>query len=55
MGAPLTLFVVLPIVLLLLFGLVMVVRGLFFGAKETAKGVEDHVESAGENGRSSSY
>lgn len=44
MGAPLVLFVVLPIVLLLLFGLVMVIRGLFFGAKQTGEGVEEHVE-----------
>lgn len=44
MGAPLVLFVVLPIVLLLLFGLVMVIRGLFFGAKATGEGVEEHVD-----------
>jgi hypothetical protein len=43
MGAPLVLFVVIPIVLLLLFGLVMVIRGLFFGAKQTAQGVEEQV------------
>jgi hypothetical protein len=44
MGAPLVLFVVIPILLLLLFGLVMVIRGLFFGAKKTAEGVEEQVE-----------
>jgi hypothetical protein len=47
MGAPLVLFVVVPIVLLLLFGLVMVVRGLFFGSKKAAEGVEEQVESEG--------
>jgi hypothetical protein len=45
MGAPIALFVVIPIVLLLLFGLVMVIRGLFFGAKKSAEGVEEQVEA----------
>jgi hypothetical protein len=45
MGAPLVLFVVIPIVLLLLFGLVMVVRGLFFGSKNVAEGVEEQAEN----------
>lgn len=45
MGAPIALFVVLPIVLLLLVGLVLVIRGLFFGVKETAEGLEEHVET----------
>jgi hypothetical protein len=45
MGAPLVLFVVIPILLVLLFGLVMVIRGLFFGAKKTAEGVEEQVEN----------
>jgi hypothetical protein len=44
MGSPLVLFVVLPIVILLLVGLVLVARGVLFGAKKTAEGVEDHVE-----------
>lgn len=44
MGAPLALFVVLPIVLLLVVGVVLVIKGLFFGTKETAEGVEEHVE-----------
>jgi hypothetical protein len=47
MGAPLVLFVIIPIVLLLLFGLVMVIRGLFFGVKQTAEGVEEQVEKDG--------
>jgi L-asparagine transporter-like permease len=45
MGAPIALFVVVPIVVLLLVGLVLVVRGVFFGAKKTAEGVEEHVEA----------
>lgn len=45
MGAPLVLFVVLPIVILLLVGLALVIRGLFFGAKQSAEGIEEHVES----------
>lgn len=44
MGAPIALFIVLPIVLLILVGLVLVVRGLFFGAKETAEGVGEHAD-----------
>lgn len=44
MGAPIALFVVLPIVLLILVGLVLVARGLFFGAKETAEGAEEHAD-----------
>jgi hypothetical protein len=51
MGAPLVLFVIIPIVLLLLFGLVMVIRGLFFGAKKTAEGVEEQVEDDTSSGR----
>lgn len=45
MGAPIALFVVLPIVVLLLVGLVLVIRGLFFGAKETGEGIKEHAES----------
>jgi hypothetical protein len=45
MGAPLVLFVVSPILLVLLFGVVMVIRGLFFGAKKTAEGVEEQAEN----------
>lgn len=51
MGAPIALFVVIPIVVLLLVGLVLVVRGLFFGAKETGEGVEEHVEADEERKR----
>ena len=42
MGSPLALLV-LFIVLVMAAGLVLVVRGLFFGAKETAQGVEEQV------------
>jgi hypothetical protein len=45
MGAPLVLFVVLPILLVLVFGLVLVIRGFFFGAKKTAEGVREQVEN----------
>jgi hypothetical protein len=42
---PIALFVVLPIIVLLLVGLVLVIRGWFFGAKKTGEDIEEHAES----------
>jgi hypothetical protein len=50
MGSPLALLV-LFVVLVMLVGLVLVIRGLFFGAKETAQGVDEHAEDVGNDGK----